>query len=193
MELLLTSDQLNDGTCLGWRLVPTLRQVGGRGAVSSTVANTKQSVIQLQRRSAEILSRSERGGVSDFSSSSAGPSGSSGSKLNRLHRIGRKPSAHSEGGSISQERSGHGTTGEPWEASSVDDSQPAFTSAYGGPAPPQRDGQAPDECKGNLQGVREDAEKPERKTLARKIGAFLTALPLSKLKIVIGKPYLRTA
>ncbi|CAM9117899.1 unnamed protein product, partial [Laminaria digitata] len=41
--------------------------VGGRGAVSSTVASTKQSVIMLQTRSVDFLSRSDTGGVIDFS------------------------------------------------------------------------------------------------------------------------------
>eukprot|EP00904_Undaria_pinnatifida_P010820 jgi/Undpi1/6869/HiC_scaffold_21.g09345.m1 len=122
--------------------------VGGRRAVSSTVANTKQSVIQLQRRSADLLSRSERsGGVSDFSGSAAGPSGSSGSKLNRLRRIGGKPTVRGDGGSIGQEPPGHGCTGGAWErsgASNVDDSQPVFSRAYGGPSPPPKDGEFAD-------------------------------------------------
>lgn len=164
-------------------------QVGGRGAVSSTVANTKQSVIQLQRRGADLLSRSERGGVSDFSQSSAGRGVSSGSKLDRLRRAGRKSKSPGDDTSVHQEPAGDGNTGDALSASSdgsTAGSQPVFSRAYGGPSLPI-DGQEPNEPEENAERPDEDEQKEEGKTMAGKIGAFLSGLPLSKLKIVIGE------
>ncbi|CAM9853274.1 unnamed protein product, partial [Laminaria digitata] len=69
--------------------------VGGRRAVTSTVASTKKQVFNLQRRGAEILSRSDgNAGVTDFSGQDsargvAAKSGfASGYRVDRWWRVG---------------------------------------------------------------------------------------------------------
>ncbi|CAM9095530.1 unnamed protein product, partial [Laminaria digitata] len=88
--------------------------VGGRGAVSSTVAGTKDSVRVLQRRTAVLLSRSDLGGRIDFTSParaggtrSSGVSGD-GKEVPRRFRVrrssvrGRRSTSSSGGGGGSE-------------------------------------------------------------------------------------------
>ena len=215
------------------------------------MANTKQSMIHLQRRSAGIMSRSDRGAVSDFSQSSAGPSGSAGSRFDRMRRVGRKTTLPGNGASInndgdnnnkggttagskstsgggvlgvqnaprggepvatpgsvgrdssvapgaggrSPESTGRGDAGEAFASSGVNsaiDAGPVLSRAHDGP-PVVDDGKRSNEQNEHRpEGERkEDVQELQIKTTAGKIGAFLTWLPLSKLKIVIGKNHLR--
>lgn len=75
-------------------LSPTHTQIGGGGAISITVVSTKQSVVQLQRRGAAILSRSEMGCLTDFSRGVARPTDPSSSRFNQ-RRVGIKASIRS--------------------------------------------------------------------------------------------------
>ena len=225
---------------------PNVDQVGGKGAVSSTVANTKQSVVNLQRRSVSILSRSDPGGVTDFTQSQAGSRGLSASRLDRSRRVGQKQAAHGDDGSVDKNNNNNdviiktnfSNSGVPsaqkiphrggaalargshsMDASVVpalgdqtphptSDSDagrvlvgsgvkcdtaldPVVSRAYGETSAGEdgkeerNDPYPTKESTGDVQGH-------ERKTTAGRIGVFLTALPLSKLKIVIGKLCLRT-
>lgn len=127
-----------DVKLVGDRRYSNVDQVGGRPAVSSTVASTKQSVMQLQRRGADLLSRSEGGGVSDFSQKSDAPSVSSGSRRDGLRRIGIYKTARGNGINTSQEPAGDGSNRDARAvsgASSVTNSEPVFSRAYGGQSP----------------------------------------------------------
>lgn len=221
--------------------------MGGRGAVSSTVASTKQSVIMLQTRSVDMLSRSSAGGVIDFSdgqhhNATGVRSGfSSRSRFSPGKRLGERASTF--GGSRSASSSSTGGDGiehtrttrftgviggrsipakanlprglsfaprsvsndsrlaptlAPVHESDIEEapvasgldraaySEPGVTPAYAGPTAVgtvQRQSER-DDHSGSL--GKKAAQDREETTAAGRIGEFLSALPLSKLKIVIG-------
>ena len=213
------------------------------------MASTKKQVVSLQRRSVEILSRSDGGGVTDFSvgngqqsarggarsgfssgfrvdrwqrfgatlstrggssggvsnSSSSGGSGSnsrktiSGMKGVRGGGVPVKPKApHEEGvavasGSVSSEPCltpalAPVIEGDVSEAPAVFGTKSAanpesvMTRAYAGDG-----GQGQAGRKEGPGAPDKNAAEQEERTAAGRVGAFLAALPLSKLKIVIGK------
>ena len=220
--------------------------MGGRGAVSSTVASTKQSVIMLQNRSADMLSRSGAGGVIDFNGEHDNTSGvrsgfSSRSRFSPARRLREGASTFSSSSSSSSRVGGIGSTRvrvsgggrggnvtgnpslplglsfEPRSVSSdarltpalapvsevdIEDapavsgldrtvySEPGVTPAYARPAA-VRSGRRQSERQEHP-GILDQTAGPEREetTAAGRVGEFLSALPLSKLKIVIGKPIL---
>lgn len=53
--------------CFLIRRNKTRFQIGGRGAVTSTVASTKKSVLTIKRRGSVLLARSQGPGLVDFS------------------------------------------------------------------------------------------------------------------------------
>ena len=83
-------------------------QVGGKGAVSSTVASTKQTARMIQHRGSVLLARSDVGGRIDFGSPAGNgrtrPSTTSGSGIEMASRIGIRKSSVS--GRISSRSSG---------------------------------------------------------------------------------------
>ena len=205
--------------------------MGGRGAVSSTVASTKQSVIMLQTRSVDMLSRSGAGGVIDFSGQQGDTRGvrsgfSSRSRVSPGRRLGEGAStfdggSSSTGGGIRNTRipglNGSLPRGLLFAPRSVSSdaqltpalapvregdieeapvvsglnraaySEPGVARAYLGSAA-VGDSHRRSELRDNP-GSPDKKAGPEREetTAAGRIGDVLSALPLSKLKIVIGK------
>ena len=163
-------------------------QIGGGGAVSTTVASTKQSVAKIQRRGAAMLSRSEMGGVTDFSRGTSKATGSSSFRWDR-RRVGIKSTGRSFDGGVNLESANDGSTGEANAGSSAEgaiDSQPGVSRAYGGSSA-TADGQVQNEPTEHAEEPSAEVRKQDQRTMAWRVGAFLTGLPLSKLKIVIGE------
>lgn len=232
--------------------------------MSSTVASTKQSVIMLQTRSVDILSRSDTGGVIDFSGQHHDSGGvrstfSPSPRFDRFKRVGNETSSSTRGrSSFSSSSRGGGSGGNakmitglrgarsgsvpdrrsfPYGVSfgprsissdayltpklatvSEDDggeapvlsglnradTEPASDRAHAGQPAAERRGRrqsdlnahpaaerdGPGQHDRNVQPV-EGGQKPlpeeEKPTAAGRIGEFMSGLPLSKLKIVIGK------
>ena len=212
------------------------------------MASTKKQVVSLQRRSVEILSRSDGGGVTDFrdgndqqgAKDGARSGVSSGFRVDRWQRF--RDTLSTRGGSSSSSNVGGGggsggnsrktVTGMkgvrgggapvkpkvPHEggAAVASDSvsnepnltpalapvsegdiakapvgfgtnraanpEPVMTGAYAGDG-----GQGQAGRKEGPGAPDKNAAEQEEKTAAGRVGAFLSALPLSKLKIVIGK------
>ena len=118
-------------------------QVGGTGAVSSTVASTRESVRMLQRRSTVFLARSDGGGRIDFNSQAGtGTSRSGGSFRDGIEmaaRIGpRRSSVHGSNGGTRintggrNVEGGSGTIGDGWVSANE-------ASVVGRLAPPRPD------------------------------------------------------
>lgn len=189
------------------------KQVGGRGAVSSTVENTKKKVTKLQRRSAWALSRSEGSGLTDFSEQDTSCDGSGSSSIDNSARssinnsnngksatvlngisdgdVPAESKAPLGAGAVPEEPAGDGNTGKKAlfvsGTSSAVGSERVLTPDYA-----VKDGEGKNERTENQEKVLDDEEgvqEQEGKTAAGRVGAFLAALPLSKFKIVIGKNY----
>ena len=163
-------------------------QIGGGGAVSTTVASTKQSVAKIQRRGAAMLSRSEVGGVTDFSRATSKPTGFSSFRWDR-RRVGIKSTGRSFDGGVNLDSVNDGSTGEASAGSSAEraiDSQSGVSRAYGGSSV-MEDGQVQNEPKEHAEEPSAEVRKKDQRTMGWRVGAFLTGLPLSKLKIVIGE------